>query len=115
VEKFIYNENDWNGVTFQFGDTHEPAEVGIELVAMRTLPHVRTNKQPSMGIVLHRTNFEECSTDINRDGTVNIRRLVGLEDDTEIHKSPLTLLKKQEKIEDELTLCPMDVKGFILK
>ncbi|CAO1425424.1 unnamed protein product [Diamesa serratosioi] len=115
MEKLIFNENDWNGVIQTFGENRESAEMGIELVVMRNLKHVLTNKKSSLGLVIHRSNFEECSTDSNRDGILNIRRLLGLEDDVEIFKSHLTLLSKQESISDEINLCPMDTKGFILR
>lgn len=111
-EKFIYNENDWNGINYHFGDGHENIETGIEVVALRSLPMIAQN---SLGLVLHRTNFGDCATDKPRDGNLNVRRLLGLEDDSNIFNSHITLLARQYKIEDEtITLCPMDLKGFVI-
>lgn len=112
-EKFIYNENDWNGVNYHFGENHENIETGIEVVTLRSLPAIA---QAPIGLVLHRTNFGECAADKPRDGTLNIRRLLGLDDDSDIYNSHITLLAKQYKIEDEtITLCPMDLKGLIIR
>lgn len=115
LDKFIFNENEWTGLVNKFGEEHEPAEMGMEVVALKELPHVKINKKPSRGIVIHRTNFEEC-TDSSHDGTLYIKRLLGVSDDSEVFSSHLTLLKKQEQIEsDEFVLCPMDMKAFIVK
>lgn len=85
------------------------------MVALKELPHVKINKKISRGIVIHRTNFDEC-TDSSHDGTVYIKRLLGISEEAEIFGSHLTLLKKHEQIiGDEIVLCPMDIKGFIVK
>lgn len=75
LEKFIFNENEWTGMLPNFGNTHEALEPGMELVVMRDLPHVLSNpknKLSSIGLVVHRTNLEQCSTDVNREGIVRI-------------------------------------------
>lgn len=115
MDKLIFNENDWNGVQFQFGENRENVDTGIEVVALRSLSHL-PSKGKALGLVLHRTNFGECSTDKARDGTLSVKRLLGLEDDSEIFNSHITLLSPREKIEDEsISLCPMDLKGLIIK
>lgn len=115
IDKFIFNENDWNGVVTQFGDSHESVESGIEIVALRHLPFIPSKGKSSVGLVLHRTNFGNCAADKARDGTLSVRRLLGLDDDTKIYKSHITLLATQERVEDDVWLCPMDLKGLIIK
>lgn len=115
VEKFIFTGNDWSGLQSRFGENHESAELGMELVALRNLPHIESHKKQSMGVIVHRTNFEECTTDSNRDGTLNIRKLLGIADDAEIHDTLLTLLNKHGQISsDDINFCPMDTKAFII-
>jgi alpha-mannosidase II len=116
-EKLIFNENDWNGVRHSFGNDHEDQDVGFEIVAMRNLPHIRTN---SLGLVIHRTNLDKCSIDASiNSNQINLKRLLGLdenEDTREIFRAPITLLEAKEKVNDEsISMCAMDVKGFILK
>lgn len=116
MDKFIFSENDWNGVNMQFGENHESVETGIEVVALRPLPFIHTKGKPSLGLVIHRTNFGECAADKARDGSFSVRRLLGLEDDSDIYKAHITLLSTQEKVEEDVvTLCPMDMKGLIIK
>lgn len=113
IEKFIFNENDWNGVIFQFGENHENVESGIEVVTLRSLPAIP--KTPT-GLVLHRTNFGECAADKARDGVLNVKHLLGLDDDSDIYYSHITLLAAREKTEDDtISLCPMDLKGLIIR
>lgn len=115
-DKLIFNENDWNGVVTQFGENRESAETGIEVVALRNLPLSHLKGKSNIGIVLHRTNFGECPTDKARDGTLSVRRLLGLDDDSIIYNSHITLLTTQDKVEDEtVALCPMDLKGLIIR
>lgn len=118
MEKLIFNENEWTGVISQFGENHENLETGVEVVALRNLPSVQVKdskgKSPT-GIVIHRTNFGECATDRGQDGTVNVKRLLGLDDDATIFNSYITLLSTQQKVQDEnIPLCPMDTKGLII-
>ena len=116
VDKLIFNENDWNGVNMQFGENHENIETGIEIVTLRSLPLIHNKGKPSIGLVMHRTNFGECATDKARDGSFSVKRLLGLDDDTDIYKSHITLLSTQDKLEDDVvTLCPMDLRGLIIK
>jgi alpha-mannosidase II len=115
LSKFIFSENDWTGLIPKFGENHEPAEMGVEIVAMRELPHIKIKKKAALGLVVHRTNFEECP-DANRDGTLYLRKLLGILDECEIYSSRLTLLTKNEQIvSDEINLCPMDSKAFIVR
>lgn len=117
-EKLIFNENDWNGVKYSFGSDHEDQDIGFEIVAMRNLPHIRTN---TIGLVVHRTNLDKCSVDasINNGNQLNLKRLLGLdenEESREIYRSAITLLETKEKVNDEsISMCAMDLKGFILK
>jgi len=100
----------------QFGENHESVETGIEVVALRSLPFIHTKGKPSLGLVIHRTNFGECAADKARDGSFSVRRLLGLEDDSDIYKAHITLLSTQERVEEDVvTLCPMDMKGLIIK
>lgn len=116
IDKFVFNENDWNGVNVKFGENHESVETGVELVTLRSLPHIPSKEKKTIGMVLHRTNFGECATDKTRDGTFSVRRLLGLDDSSDIYNSHITLLSTQEKIEDEaMTICPMGIKGLIIK
>lgn len=115
-EKFIFNENDWNGVTSQFGENHENVETGIEVVTLRSLPFVHLKGKSNIGTVLHRSNFAECAADKARDGTLSVKRLLGLDDDSDIYNSHITLLSPQDRIDDDgFTLCPMDLKGLIIR
>lgn len=115
LDKFIFNENEWTGLVNKFGSQHESAEMGIEVVALKELPHVKIKKKASRGVVIHRTNFEECN-ESSHDGTLYIKRLLGIPDDSEVFSSHITLLNKHDQIEsDEIVLCPMDIKGFIFK
>lgn len=117
IEKLIFSENDWNGVKTQFGENHESVESGVEVVCLRNLPHIPSKDKSTVGIVLHKTNFAECASEPGaRDGVLSVRRLLGLDDDSSIFSSHVTLLSTQHKIEDDsITLCPMDLKGLIIK
>lgn len=118
MDKFIFSENEWSGVKGQFGENHENLETGMEVVTIRSLPSVQMKElkgKSPIGIVMHRTNFGECATDKGHDGSVNLKRLLGIDDDTAIFNSHITLLSPQQKVEDEnVSLCPMDIKGFII-
>lgn len=117
TEKLIFSENDWNGVKYQFGENHESVESGIEVVALRSLSHIHSKEKSTLGLVLHRTNFAECATEAQaRDGVLSVKRLLGLDDEADLYNSHVTLLAPQNKIDDEaITLCPMDLKGLIIK
>uniref|UniRef100_A0A182IRW0 Alpha-mannosidase n=1 Tax=Anopheles atroparvus TaxID=41427 RepID=A0A182IRW0_ANOAO len=121
LDKLIYNENDWTGLqTDGFGTRHEPLERGMEVVAMRDLPHVRFGRGGApghpIGLVVHRTNFEDCGSEANTEGLLNIKKLLNLDDGHDVYAAPLTLLKPQDMVQsDDLTLCPMDAKAYIVK
>ncbi|XP_053680748.1 alpha-mannosidase 2 [Anopheles nili] len=120
LDKLIYNENDWTGLLPEgFGTRHEPLERGMEVVAMRELPHVkfgRTTGGPPLGLVVHRTNFEDCGSEANMEGMLNIKKLLNLDDGHDIFSARLTLLKPLELIQsDDVSLCPMDAKAYIVK
>lgn len=74
LDKLIYNENDWTGVQMEgFGSRHEPLEQGLEVVAIRQLSHVhfgRTSGASPVGLIVHRTNFEDCGSEANMEGMV---------------------------------------------
>lgn len=120
-EKLIYSENEWNGVKSGFGNDHEEHDVGFEIVAMRSLPHIRTNSKSTtaMGLAVHRTNLDKCSVDASVNGNqLSLKRLLGLDEneEREIYRTTLTMLETKEKVQDDsIALCPMDIKGFILK
>lgn len=115
-DKLIYFGNEWPGAVPQFGADHEPLEPGIELAVLRDLPERSTRNIPVLGVVLYRRHFEECTTNTNREGTANIKKLLGISEDKSVHRAPLTLLKREESISsDDIPICPMDVKGFIVE
>ena len=115
VEKYIFNENEWIGCLPKFGDHHESLEMGMELVTIKNLPHVKINKKNAIGVVVHRTNFEYCTTDSQRDGLLNLRKLLGKVEDSKVFKTHLTLLEKHEQIlTDDISICPMNIKAFII-
>lgn len=74
MEKLIFNENEWTGLLPSFGANHEPLERGMEVVAMRNLPHVRVGKdrRSAIGLVVHRTNFEDCGPEASGEGNVSL-------------------------------------------
>lgn len=114
-EKLIFTENEWNGMKHSFGNDHEDHE-GIEIVAMRSLPHI---KQNALGLVVHRTNFDSCADTSISTNQLNLKRLLGLdenEDSRETYRAMVTLLETKQKVNDEsIAMCPMELKGFILK
>lgn len=72
MEKLMWHENNWAGVLPSFGVDRTPLETGVEVAALRALPHLRVNgkgKTP-VGLVVHRNYLEECSTDSHRMGLV---------------------------------------------
>uniref|UniRef100_A0A182UAA6 Alpha-mannosidase n=1 Tax=Anopheles melas TaxID=34690 RepID=A0A182UAA6_9DIPT len=120
LDKLIYNENDWTGVQMEgFGSRHEPLEQGLEVVAIRQLSHVhfgRTSGALPVGLIVHRTNFEDCGSEANMEGMLNIKKLLNLDDEHDIYSARLTLLKPLELVpSDDISLCPMDVKAYIVK
>lgn len=120
MEKLIFNENEWTGLVPSFGANHEPLDKDMELVAMRDLPHVKLGaggkKASTIGLVVHRTNLEDCGTEASGEGNLSIKKLLNLDDGHEVYGSPLTLLRRQEPVSaDDLNLCPMDTKAFIVQ
>lgn len=80
LEKLIFNENEWIGLRPSFGANHEPLERGLEVVAMRNLPHLRVgrDKKSTIGLVVHRTNFEDCGSEATGEGSVSNDKLIHL-------------------------------------
>uniref|UniRef100_A0A1Q3FDG5 Alpha-mannosidase n=1 Tax=Culex tarsalis TaxID=7177 RepID=A0A1Q3FDG5_CULTA len=118
LEKLIFNENEWTGLVPSFGANHEPLDRDMELVAMRSLPHVKLGKdrRPPIGLVVHRTNLEDCGSEASGEGNLSIKKLLNLDDGHEVYGAPLTLLRRQEPVSaDDLNLCPMDTKAFIIQ
>uniref|UniRef100_A0A2M3ZE22 Alpha-mannosidase n=1 Tax=Anopheles braziliensis TaxID=58242 RepID=A0A2M3ZE22_9DIPT len=128
LDKLIFNENEWTGVLNEgFGARHEPLERGMEVVAIRSLPHVRfgraehprappASSTAPIGLVVHRTNFDDCGSEANAEGLLNIKKLLNLDEGSEIFNAQLTMLKPQEAIQsEEVSFCPMDAKAFIVK
>lgn len=121
-EKLIYSENEWNGVKHSFGNDHEEHDIGFEIVAMRSLSHVKTSSKSTnpIGMVVHRSNLDRCSVEASTNGNqLNLKRLLGFdenEESREIYRTTLTMLEAKEKVNDDsIALCPMDIKGFIIK
>ncbi|XP_055587515.1 alpha-mannosidase 2 [Uranotaenia lowii] len=119
MEKLIFNENQWTGLLPAFGANHEALERDMEVVAMRNLPHITSGreKKTALGLVVHRTNFEDCGSEATTEGNLNIKKLlnIGMDNEHGIYSSPLTLLRKQELVSsDDISLCPMDAKAFII-
>ncbi|XP_050068317.1 alpha-mannosidase 2 [Anopheles maculipalpis] len=122
LDKLIYNENYWTGLQKEgFGARHEPLERGIEVVAIRELPHIHFGRttagvSPPVGLIIHRTNFEDCGSEANMEGMLNIKKLLNLDDGHDIYSARLTLLKALEMVQsDDISLCPMDTKAYIIK
>lgn len=118
MEKLVYHENSWVGVQPNFGINHESLENGIEVAVLRSLPHVNlgAKDKSAVGLVLHRKHFEECSTNVNREGNVNLRKLLRIEENKSIYSSLLLLIKKETLLtSDEVNLCPMDTKAYIIE
>ncbi|XP_058058163.1 alpha-mannosidase 2 [Anopheles bellator] len=128
LDKLIFNENLWTGVVNEgFGGRHEPLEPGMEIVAMRSLPHVRFGRDEHprappasttvpVGLVIHRTNFDDCASEANAEGLLNIKKLLNLAEGHDVFNALLTLLKPQDAmLSDDVSFCPMDVKAFIVK
>lgn len=119
IDKFVWNDNDWSGVKRSFGDEHEPLDVDFEVGIVRSLPLKYGDKgdmQGHLGLVVHRTNLEECADSGSRVGRANIKRLLNLNDDNNIFSSKLTFLSKNGKVTaDDIHFCPMDVKSFIVE
>ncbi|XP_037947876.1 alpha-mannosidase 2-like isoform X2 [Teleopsis dalmanni] len=125
INKFIYTENDWLGVQRDFGADHIAAEDDVEVVTMRTLsantsvPIPRDRKGKVLlhtGIVVHRTNLLACPGDGHRSGVLNLRNLLQFgQNITSIDITTLTFLHHLQNLEaNELPLCPMDAKAFIV-
>lgn len=70
MEKLIWHENDWVGVLPNFGGDRESVESDIEVAVLRNLPHIRSKGKSSMGVVVHRTHLEKCSSDGHSSGIV---------------------------------------------
>lgn len=137
MEKLIWHENDWSGVRSSYGADRGSLEPGLDIAVVRDLPHVinssptKTSKS-SLGVVVHRNYLEECPPDGRLTGNVfiflriylylsvlflqvNLQRLLNLDDRQTIYNSTLTLLRKDTLIiADEINLCPMDAKAFII-
>lgn len=116
VEKLVFNENDWIGMLPSFGSEHKPLQTGIEVVALKKLT------QNSRGIIVHRTHLDQCdaaSVDAANGGdheTISFAKLLGQEGAfTKMHRAPLTFVQKLAQINVEnIDLCPMETKAFIL-
>lgn len=114
--KFVYSGNEWIGALSQFGADHETLEQGFEIGVLRDLPHLPRKEKSPIGVVLFRRHFEECSSDVNREGIVNLKKLLSISDTKYMHTAPLTLLKRENLItSDDIHMCPMDVKAFIIE
>jgi hypothetical protein len=108
-EKLVLNGTAWPGMISSFGTDHENYEE-FEVVAMRKVHHVEDN---AIGIVIHKTNFEDCETSEAK--MLNLKKLLGLRS-RDIYKSTITLLEQKEKIgNDDVLMCSMDTRGFVMK
>lgn len=121
VNKFIWNDIDWIDGIGVFGKNNEPVEDGIEVNVLKNLEYLSSrdsakSSKSNIGIVIHRKQLEECSTDKYREGVVNIKQLLNLQDDFEIHSTTVTFLRKIKRISNvDINFCPMDLKAFIIK
>lgn len=110
MEKLIFNENEWNGIQSTFGQSHKPVQVGVEIVALKSL------SQEAKGIILHRTQLEQCEAGVP-DGdheTVSLKKILG-EEFQAIYKAPLTFVKKLSPVTlENIDFCPMETKAFVL-
>jgi alpha-mannosidase II len=115
LDKLIFTENEWTGMLPAFGGDHEPLEAGVEVVAFRELPHIRRGKTRAVGVVLHRNHFEKCTSDVNREGLVNLRKTFNFDEGRAIHMTNLTMLAAGRQVQtDELSMCPMSTKAFVI-
>lgn len=110
MEKLIFNENEWNGIQSTFGQSHKPVQVGVEIVALKSL------SQEAKGIILHRTQLEQCEAGVP-DGdheTISLKKILG-EEFQAIYKAPLTFVKKLSPVTlENIDFCPMETKAFVL-
>lgn len=143
MQKLVWHENDWVGVLPSFGKSRESLDIGTEIAVLRNLKHVPVsakNKKSTIGLVLNRHYLEQCDQDFksNEEAVskmvfqalfqlrskfivtflflqVNIHRILGLDEKTEIFDSALTLLSKKSQIpSSSVDICPMEIKAFIV-
>lgn len=112
LDKFVFNENEWNGMLPNFGSNHKAVQPGIEVVALKSLT------RDSKGIILHRTSLDHCegANHIDSDHeTVNIQKMLGQDFPGGVFRAPLTFVKKLGPVTIEnIDLCPMETKAYIL-
>ncbi|KNC27938.1 Alpha-mannosidase 2 [Lucilia cuprina] len=130
IDKFIFTENDWLGVMPEFGSSHTALGEDMEIVVMRNLPAssaipaIARDRKPHMqqntGLIIHRTNLMQCSgLQAQNTGELNLHHLLqwGSQNVSAVYKTNLTFLKRlsSQKIDEDITLCPMDSLAFILQ
>lgn len=64
LEKLVWHENEWIGVLSSFGADRISLDADMEIAVLRDLPHIKQGKRkdPVMGVIVHRTNLEKCSS-----------------------------------------------------
>lgn len=134
MERLVFGGNEWNGMVAQFGESREGV-FGVDVAVMRNLEmEERKGKKSAVGLVLHRTEFDKCTTGggggmyLEATSEVNVRKLLvgwgaggggGAGDEetevVELYEAPLNLVRKGQRMEtDTVTLCAMDIKGVIV-
>lgn len=115
MERLIFQGNEWAGMVSAFGEGRE-SFFGIDVAVMRNLPQIKTKKSPSaLGLVLHRSEFERCPSQTELVDTINVRKLLEIDESRELYESHLNLVSKGEfLVADSISMCPMTTKGIII-
>lgn len=140
MERLVFQGNEWSGMVAQFGEEREGV-FGVDVAVLRHLPGVKGKKsQSAVGVVLHRSEFERCSSsnselpepvnevrgggeNLLKNGyllktsllQVNVRKLLGMEETREMFESHLNLVRKGAPMDsDTVQLCAMGMKGVIV-
>lgn len=115
MERLVFQGNEWPGMRPSFGDSREGV-VGVDVAVLRNLPHIKTRQsQSATGLVLHRSEFEKCPTNLEATASVNVRKLLDMDEAREMYESTLTMLKKRDLlVADSVPVCPMGTKAIIL-
>lgn len=120
IDKFIFKEQNWPGMKGSFGADHHSLDDDFEIGMLQHLPEVYQvgdkRTQDRVGLIMHRTQIDECDISDNYSGKINIRNLLGLQNNAKIFSSPLTFVETNEKITtDHVDFCPMEIKSFVIQ
>lgn len=140
MEKLIWHDdnNDWIGVQPQFGGNRWPLDAGIEIAVLRNLKQIPTDfgKESTMGLVINRAHLEQCDGDDEATEVVsinsifvafvisyilfisiqiNIHKILAIKQNADIFNASITLLQKKARIDtSSVSICPMEIKAFII-